>query len=442
MLRSPTQRTVVLTIIAGAALIALVLVLTSVGSATHHRVSILVPEATNVIAGQNVRASGIKVGTIESVEPMSGGRKARIVLRIDDGRAWPVRRQSHLTLRWGGTISFSNRYIDIDLGPTSAEPLPDGATLRSSQLELPVEFDQLTGTFTRKVRGNLRSAFDNAGPSLLAAKSGLARSITAAPPALGAARDVLNQLSADSSALHTMVRSSDQVLAAVHRANPGIGRLLTAGATTLQAFADESDGVKATLAGAPRTLTSARVALRRADRTLGAAADLTDRLSPGISQLRKLTPPATRLLRTIVAVAPDARSTLRTVRRTTPTLNPLLAEVTRLMPTLKKIGDQAPGLLHCIRPYSPEIAGFFTLWADFQNHTDGKDHYARLSPQQLPFTNFTTQTPAEVAGSNPALIYAFPRPPGMAVGQPWLLPECGVGPDALDPSKDPEARNR
>ena len=34
--------------------------------------------------------------------------------------------------------------------------------------------------------------------------------------------------------------------------------------------------------------------------------------------------------------------------------------------------------------------------------------------------------------------FALPRPPGLTAGQPWFLPDCGAGPDALDPTKDRE----
>jgi hypothetical protein len=36
------------------------------------------------------------------------------------------------------------------------------------------------------------------------------------------------------------------------------------------------------------------------------------------------------------------------------------------------------------------------------------------------------------------LQYAEPRPPGLSVGQPWFLPQCGAGPNSLNPADDPE----
>ncbi|MEA2273229.1 MAG: hypothetical protein QOI98_1937, partial [Solirubrobacteraceae bacterium] len=40
------------------------------------------------------------------------------------------------------------------------------------------------------------------------------------------------------------------------------------------------------------------------------------------------------------------------------------------------------------------------------------------------------------------LKYAMPRPPGLNAGQPWFQPQCGAGPDSLDPSKDPEGAGK
>jgi hypothetical protein len=51
----------------------------------------------------------------------------------------------------------------------------------------------------------------------------------------------------------------------------------------------------------------------------------------------------------------------------------------------------------------------------------------------MPTSNFLT-----LAGGG--IKYAMPRPPGLNAGQPWLLPECGAGAQALDPNADPEQR--
>jgi hypothetical protein len=38
--------------------------------------------------------------------------------------------------------------------------------------------------------------------------------------------------------------------------------------------------------------------------------------------------------------------------------------------------------------------------------------------------------------------YAEPRPPGLEVGQPYFLPQCGAGPNSINPAADPENPNK
>jgi hypothetical protein len=75
-------------------------------------------------------------------------------------------------------------------------------------------------------------------------------------------------------------------------------------------------------------------------------------------------------------------------------------------------------------------------------------HYVHGFPlQQNPFlqpgTKMNSQEIVEASGGR--ILYAFPRPPGLNGSQgigsgsgPFFQPQCGIGPESLDPSKDPE----
>jgi hypothetical protein len=148
------------------------------------------------------------------------------------------------------------------------------------------------------------------------------------------------------------------------------------------------------------------------------------------------------VLGTLVQVGPDARDTLATARRATPALNPLLRKATAQLPQVESIGRQAAEQLSCLRPYSPEIASFFSNWGDFASGTDGRDKFFRanvLVPTPVA-TNVSPYNSAEALKLFPGTVYGFPRPPGQAAGQPWFQPQCGVGPDTLDATKDGETR--
>jgi ABC-type transporter Mla subunit MlaD len=410
------------------------------GSRRHH-LFVTVADATDALAGQEIRAAGRPVGEIASIEPVRRGHALRLDLAIDDA-AWPVPSGTRFALRWGGTISYGNRYLALEQGPSAAPPLTDGQTIPAADFTVPVEFDQLIGTFTPEVRSDLKSFLDRGGVTLSAAEPDLRQAIEAAPPALAQAGFVLHDLDADEQALDTLVISTDRVVGAVHAADPGVGRLVSSAATTFDAIGSEAGSLKDTLAAAPPTLIHARATLAHAGRTLGVAGDLLARLAPGVDQVRRLAAPLDGTLARLMSVGPGAVSTLETAHTAAPQLNPLLGKATRLMPELRSVGRQAVTQLQCIRPYTPDIVAFFSNWADWLSYTDGKDRYGLANSETLLPAGHNAETinSGQAAQQFPGLRYGFPRPPGYNAGQPWYLPQCGAGPDALDPSKDPEAR--
>jgi phospholipid/cholesterol/gamma-HCH transport system substrate-binding protein len=406
-----------------------------------HRVFVTVREATDVISGQDVRSAGENVGSIASVEPVDRGRAVRLTLELGD-RAWPLPQGTRFALRWGGTISYSNRFVALTRPAHPRAMLRDGATIPAADFATPVEVDQLVGTFTRPVRRGVKAFLRRGGVTFATARPQLRRALDAAPPAVRQADLVLRDLDSDQRSLDALVRSSARVTAAVRSADPGLGALVSGAATTFDAAAGQAVALKATLSRSPQTFAAARSTLARAGHTLTAAAQLTDRLAPGVVALRRIAHPLDDVLSTVVDVGPDVRTTLAVAGRSTSDLDPLLAKATALSPQIGSVAHRSVTQLRCIRPYTPDIISFFTNWGDFLSATDGKDKYLRASVESFMPGGHNAQTgdSAQAARQYPGLRYAFPRPPGYNAGQPWFLPECGAGRDALDPSKDPEAR--
>lgn len=424
-----------------AVLIALVVFVTGSHDAGSHKLSVTVSEATNVVSGQPVKVAGVKIGRVSGVAPAARGSAARISLELQD-KAWPVARDSKMTLRWGGTASFSNRYIDLVPGRDGRHAIAENGRFPTSRFVVPLEFDGLLRTFREKTRTDITHMLNAAGPALKASKRGLAQTLGHAPPALYQGGKVLGDLDADRVALDTLVKSTDRVLGAVQSSEPGVRELLDGAGETLNAIADESGAVRAGLADAPTTLRQARTTLARANPTLVSVQRLAHDIGPGVTEVRRIARPVSSVLRTVRTVGPDAAATLRSVRQAVPDLNPLLARVGELSPEIRSIGGNAVKSLSCIRPYTPDALAFFTNWGDFLSTTDGKDRLIRAQVQNYgpAFSNASPYNAAQMKALFPNIEYGFPRPPGTNAGQPWFLPKCGAGPDALDPTKDPEAR--
>lgn len=104
--------------------------------------------ATAIYAGDDVRVAGVRVGTIESIEPQ--GTRAKLTLAIDHDVPIPVEAEAiivapnlvsaryvQLTPAWGATPETS--------GPTMA----DGAEIGQERTAVPVEWDEIKEQLTR-----------------------------------------------------------------------------------------------------------------------------------------------------------------------------------------------------------------------------------------------------------------------------------------------------
>lgn len=422
------------------AVLALLIVLRS--GSEGRDVFVTVPKATGVVKGQYIRAAGTTVGRVGDITPVQKGRAARIKLHLDD-EAWPVTKGSRFTLRWGGTINQYNRYIAYERGPDGPALAQDGGDLPTGAMRVPVEYGELLSVFGKKPRRDLKTFLNRSGLALDKAGPQLRRALGVAPPAVDEADKVLDALDDNRAQLETLVKSTGRVVNAIDTADPGLGQLVVGAGTTLDATADEARGLQATLDQAPGTFRRATATLRRADRTLVPARDLVRRLAPGVTELRRVASPLNGLMGSLVEIGPDAEATLRTAATGAPDLTKLLDRLTTDAPQLRSISEQADLALNCIRPYTPEIVSIGSLWGSALSSTDGRDRYIRAQPEVfLPAPhNVQFQNSGELVKNNPGVTYAFPRPPGTQAGQTWFLPECGAGPDALDASKDPEARN-
>lgn len=425
-----------------AAILAVAIVLVAGGGGTQHDLWANIPDATGLVAAEPIRDAGVVVGEIGSVEPIDGGREARVELSI--GRqGWPVQRGTVMHLRWGGTISYLGDYVDVLRPRVGGADYADGATLPRSAFTVPVQFDTLIDDFTPSVRSGLRSMITSGGSALTAAQPGFEQTLQRAPAAVAQANLLLGDLDQSRGQLQTLINATGHVVDAFDAARPTVEQLIGGAAQTLDAVASRASALQTTLSDAPDSFDQIRSTLGRADRTLTLADVVTARIGPGVTQLHETVAPLHHLLRTVTDVAPDAEGTLTTAARSAPQITRMLAKATALMPAIASDTGQAVPELGCIRPYTPDIVALFTNWAGFISGTDGTDYEARILPSAIPpaLTNVSSETPAQAVAAFPGLTDSFPRAPGEAAGQPWFLPQCGITPNYLTAAGDPEANN-
>jgi ABC-type transporter Mla subunit MlaD len=399
----------------------------------------VVPHATGLRSGFVVRLAGRAVGSIDSVS-LRPDYRVRLVVRLQDD-AWPLPRDSRFVARMGGTIKFGDRFLEVVRG-RSAVPMSDHATLPASSYTDPVEFDAVFNLFDRGTRSDLRHTLAAAAPAFAGVQQHLPPAARYGPAAAQSVESLTGQLGDDPQTLDRLARSAAGVAGAAASADPGLGALIDNATTTFTAVAAQSAHLKRSLEQLPATLVAARLTAARGTRTLRQAHALTQRLAPGVDQVRAVARPLGTLLATVRDVAPVGTATLHTLRRATPSLNGLLQRVREpLMGQVQRIGREGAKQLDCIRPYSPEIAGLAVNWGGFFGVGDQAGKLARAEAGVVPYPNETPLNSGQLAQAlGGSFQMAFPRAPGELVSQPYYQPRCGITADSLDESKDPEAR--
>lgn len=420
-----------------AAAAVLVLLLTR-GLSDQHTLRAAFSSASQVVAGQDVRLAGREVGEVESVDLVDG--QAVLELRIED-RAWPLHRGTTARLRHGTTTGYVARYVEFEPGPPSAPPLKDGGVLGAGQTVTPVEFDEMYRILDAEARRDLKGLLSNFADTLEGREQELGTGISAAARGLDETASFMRELGADPAALRTLVDSGARASAAIASREHELRDLVTNAAATFDEFAQHTEATRASFERFPRTLRVTRTSLGRLDQSLAGLTALVGDVRPGAGRLRELAPVVRRATSTLLDVAPLATSALRRGRLASPPIRALLREGTPFIREFGRVLREFAPQMKCLRPQAPEIISFFSTWAAFSKNYDAVEHYNRGLVTVIPMGADETRTSAEVVSqSGGAVRYGFPTPPGTNVDQPWFIPECGYGPEGLDPTRDPESR--
>jgi virulence factor Mce-like protein len=423
---------------AGVVVVVVVVVIAVESGGASHDLLATFDSATQLVPGQQVRVAGRSVGELGNIKLRDG--LAVVQLKITDNRVWPLPQGTRAIARWGSTSSYLWRFVELLPGPRSAPPLRNGALLRTSETSTPFELDQLWRVFRGSTHGQTGALVDELGATLNGRAQDLQLGLQAAPGGLHQTAAFVRQVGEDEYALSQLALAGNRTVTALATRDAQLGDLVDQAAGTFDELAAHTGAEQRALDRLPGALGQGKRTLARLDRSLGGLDTLVENLRPGAPALARMAGPAARALKELRRVAPLATSTLTAGTRAAPPLGDLFDVGTGFLPLL---GNDLAGLTptaNCVRPYGPEIAGFFSTWDGAGKNYDSQGHRVRTFelnaiPAILPGTPFNSQ---QVTQTSPGIGYAFPRPPGMNVGQPWFLPQCGAGPSALDPAKDPE----
>ncbi len=300
-----------------------------------YKVSVLVPNASRLVVGNEVRIGGSRVGAVDSIEALrrsggssddaegggpagappsgaapdeSGGAIARLGLKLDES-AGPIPQDSIFRIRYRST--FGLKYLEVTRGSGPAAPEgftfdgtndtddPDDSddeilSIREASLNqtagdgtfvAQTEFDEVGNTFDQPTRNAIRrnlvgygDGFTGRGISLNEAIQALKPLFTSLEPVAATLADRRTQLRR----LFPALARTAAIVAPVARENAELfGNL----ARTLAAIGADPGALQDTIAGAPPALQAGIETLPAQRPFLADTTELLARLRPGVREL-------------------------------------------------------------------------------------------------------------------------------------------------------------
>ncbi|MFT4035272.1 MAG: MlaD family protein [Patulibacter sp.] len=240
--------------------------------------------AAFVLPGLDVRVSGVKVGSVNSVA-LTDDNRAAVTFTITDDGFKDFRKDATCTIRPQALIG--ERYIECQLTQTR----PDGATapaalatiasgkfkgqhlLPVSQTYIPIDPDQLLSANTPSVRERLFIIVRELGAGVAGRGDAIAATLSKSNEGLRYANRILKQLADQTEMLKQLSASSDTTLASLASERSSLSGTVKNGAVVAQRLAARQSEVRASIASLNRALTEVSPTVDR-------VSDLTEQLKP------------------------------------------------------------------------------------------------------------------------------------------------------------------
>jgi virulence factor Mce-like protein len=310
-------------------------------------VKVQVPNAAGLVAGNDVRVGGKRVGTITKISARKGAggtTLAQLDLKLDK-TAEPLYMSARVTVRPRSPLGL--KYLEV-IPNKSGPKLAAGKTLPVRQSGKVVDLDQVINAFDAGTRRSLQLTVAGFGGGLAGRGADFNAVLASAPPLVRRAEVVAANLADPRTDLDGAVRGVDSTVEELAPVASQLGSLVAASDTTAGALASVTPELQDTLSGLPPTestgtrvlgvtrpvLHDARVLvheIRPGTRVLaGAASDLHSAIQTGIPVVRRALGLSERLRTALAAV-----DTLASDPLTSGALDRLLATLQSALPTVR-----------------------------------------------------------------------------------------------------------
>jgi phospholipid/cholesterol/gamma-HCH transport system substrate-binding protein len=354
------------------------------GGSDKTRYEVLFQNAGQLVKDNDVQIGGRRIGSVTDIR-LTNDNQALVVVEVG-GTYAPLREGTKAAIRQTSLSGIANRYIAIEPAPNNARALGDGARLETSETTTPVDLDQLFNTFDAETRRSLQRIVQGSATQFEGRGEQANQAAKYFNPALSTTQRLVNEVNRDSRTLQRFIVDGARAMTALAEKRGELTDLVSNANQAAQGIADENTAFSETLQRLPSTLRRAnstfvnlRATLTDLDVLVAESKPATRDLAPFLRELRPLVArarPTIRDLRTAIRRPGDDNDLVELMRK-----QPRLQQVASpaLRNTTRAVRRSTP-VLNFIRPYTPELVGWFRDFGQGGANYDANGHYARIQP--------------------------------------------------------------
>lgn len=348
------------------------------GFGSRYTVNAVMPQTFNLVPNSDVRAAGVKIGEINSVNP--DGQDARINFTIDSHTKSfpPIYKNATVQVRIKTLVGES--YLDITPGTKSAGAVPNGGTLPVSQNVSSVPLEKVLGMLDPKTRAAIDEELKGIGPGLNGHGAELNNLFGALLPTVNNGNTLFNVLNPEKAQVQQLINDTGQVMAALSARTAQWRGLITDAKATAVAVSSRASQFRATLNELPGVLSQAHS-------TVNLLNGFSTRATPVFSNLRVASYDLSPAIAQLDPTAADARVFFRDLKPFLTNFRPLVTQLKPASQTLKTVVlpldavlRQADPALAYLTMYSREFGSFFSNVNAFVDTKDGLGYRGRVFP--------------------------------------------------------------
>jgi phospholipid/cholesterol/gamma-HCH transport system substrate-binding protein len=386
-------------------------------------------DAQPLHSGDQVKAAGVPVGTIDSIVLDHGVAKLDMSV---DRTVLPL--HTDATARITQQDLLGERYVDVQRGSPTAPALPQPYVLQKQQTSRGTDLQEVLNSVDNPTGTALAAMLTTAGEGLQGQGTNAADAITALKPAMQQTGELSSILGEQNQVLSQLIDRARPVAQSV-AAGQGqkLDHLVDSTTGTLGAVSDREEQVQNTLVQLPQTIASAR-------RTLAHLSGVSDPTADSLAGLRPLTN--------------DLDNVSGELQRFSDAADPALASLPAVLDRGNSLLDEAGPLVRSLQPAGPDLRSigpdakylsdtatsakltnlmeFVKGWSMATSDYDATSHYFKAIVVATPKAIGGSAAGGLLPGGSKPLIPSLPLPggPGATPGPPpYGTPAPGTSSD-------------